>query len=202
MSFTFRTFEFSQGLFGVACQVLPYFIELGGQSWFNGNYVTTEPSTNVQYKHMGYDLTWNILLAICQLFYLMSWYQGIKVEGLLMNQYLHLFAYVVQLVGYVLYLTIPVATMHWTLLLVINSIWGTFFLIYLMMVLVYGCGGLDRFEASGEYKVGAQEFWSEETKCKVLVYYPIDESEYIDKIRHRPFRYWRFESTDNFVESL
>ena len=131
------------------------------------------------------------MLALCQLLYAMSWWQGIKVEGLLMNQYLHIFAYAVQFVGYLLFLTVPVERIHWTLLIVINSIWGTFFLIYLMMVLVYGCGGLDRFEPSGEYKVGAQEFWTEthNHKVKVLMYYPIDEREYIDKIRHHPFRY-------------
>jgi len=51
------------------------------------------------------------------------------------------------------------------------------------MMLCFGCGGLDRHEVRGKYKVGAKEFWSKTTGCKVLMFYPIDKEEYDGKIK-------------------
>lgn len=151
---------------------------------------------------MEADLNVQIFLVLCQFGYFLSWWQGIRTEGLLMNQYFHLLGYITQVVGYVIFLSVPVTTVNWKLLITINSIWGFCFIIYFMLMLVYGCGGLDRFEDNGQYKIGATEFWSKKTCCKVLVYYPIDYEEYIDKIRARPFKYNRFTQPENFIKSM
>ena len=75
---------------------------------------------------------------------------------------------------------------------ILNGLWALFFVPYFVLCLMYGCGGLDRFQARGPYKVGGKEFWSKSTGCKVLMFYPVDDQEYDKNIGASMWDVFRF----------
>jgi hypothetical protein len=68
---------------------------------------------------------------------------------------------------------------------------------YGVLTLVYGWGDLSRHKTKGPYKLGVKELTLSDIKC--LVYYPIDNKEYLANIKSKPFKYFRFKNIKDFL---
>ena len=121
-----------------------------------------------------------------------------------MNQFLHIIAYLVNLIGYILFFVVSSSkeTTRYDFLIIFNVLWAIPFTAYLVFMFLYGCGGLDVFKTTGNYRIGAKQFWSYKTGCLVTVHYPIDNWEYTSSITFRRFAYDRFNKPGNFVKSV
>ena len=70
---------------------------------------------------------------------------------------------------------------------------------YAVLTLIYGWGDLSKHKAKGPYKVGVKELALSDIRA--LVYYPIDNKEYLAKIKKKPFKYFRFKNKKAFYQA-
>ena len=85
-------------------------------------------------------------LQIWRLVHVASWVMGVKKEGMLLNQLLHLVATAIVFNAYMIH-GLCTGDLHpsKTVLYSLNGVWAVFFVPYIVLSLMYGCGGLDRF---------------------------------------------------------
>jgi hypothetical protein len=106
----------------------------------------------------------------------------------------HFGGYCLQFIAYFVYLS---AGTHGVPSL--SVIYGAIWIFYAVLTLVYGWGDMSSHKPRGPYKIGAKELNLTDFKC--LVFYPIDNSEYVAGIKKKPFKYYRFKDANAFTKA-